>query len=515
MTLKIPPKTPIGQILPFKPIRQEAVLSKLPIHNLAKKGSVKIHISRQTKEGEIDLLWRVSPSRDHGEPRQLAYKLDTLLINRRLEEQPRPLPRTIRLGSLSQMSRDLGHTHAGKNKRLIKAALHQNAGAYIPANLSYKGKDKSEKHLEAGFTRYSVIFTGERLPNGKSADAVYIVLNEPFWEVLNNAPTRPLNYDYLKLLPPAAQRFYEIISYQIFAALKFNNPSAKILYSKYSTYSAQSRFLKLWQVKRQMGKIHRHHLESGYLDEVSYEQAPDDAEGLPDWAIHYVPGEKARAEYNTFTGKKLSRPTPAPEDAAQQHSATQPPPPTEQGTASNPLITRLEKWGFTAQDAAALLDQLPETQPVAEQLEFLEQEIARQGTGVSGIRSPAGFIRDRLLRNTPVPEHFQSSHKRQAQEQDAEARQAAYKEQRREYDQYLRALAVEHVEKNHLQDEYETHLLAKVDSLRRYLGDRRPEEEILKIAHESVRDEIAKDLPHCKTFEQWQTDQQQPVSATA
>jgi hypothetical protein len=44
---------------------------------------------------------------------------------------------------------------------------------------------------------------------------VYLVLNDPYREVLNNAPTRPLDYEYLKTLTPSAQRFYEIVSYKI------------------------------------------------------------------------------------------------------------------------------------------------------------------------------------------------------------------------------------------------------------------------------------------------------------
>ena len=53
-----------------------------------------------------------------------------------------------------------------------------------------------------------MVFTGERLPDGRLADCVYIVLNQPYWEVVNHAPVRPLDYDYLKALTPGAQRFY-------------------------------------------------------------------------------------------------------------------------------------------------------------------------------------------------------------------------------------------------------------------------------------------------------------------
>ena len=298
---------PSDKLLPFQPVRQETVLSKLPVHNLSKKGSISIHISRKTKDGLVDLLWRVSPSRDYGEPRQLAYKLDTLVINRRLDEMPKPFPQTIQLGSLRHLSKQLGLRRGDTAD--IKTALHQNAGAYITAKLNYKGNDGSEHHLEAGFTRYTVIFKGEKLPDGKRADSVYIELHPRYQEVLNNAPTRPLNYDYLKELPPAAQRFYEIISYRIFATLTNSRPHATITYSEYCQYSAQKRNYQLWQIKRQMTPIHRLHIQSGYIDKVWYEETTD-PESNPDWFMYYIPGPKARTEYETFTRKKLPEPQP-------------------------------------------------------------------------------------------------------------------------------------------------------------------------------------------------------------
>ncbi len=128
----------------------------------------------------------------------------------------------------------------------------------------------SKKTLEADFTRYSVVFTGEQLPDGRRADAVYIILNEPYREVLNNAPVRPLDRAYMKELPPAAQRFYEIISYKIFSALKNDYPHAKISYSEYCTFSAQLRHFERQPVQDQMAKVLRPHKESGYITAVKY-----------------------------------------------------------------------------------------------------------------------------------------------------------------------------------------------------------------------------------------------------
>lgn len=291
-------------LAPFTIIRTETVLSKLPIHNLAKKGRVDIQITKKNERGEVDLHWEVSYNDRYGQPRQLAYKLDTLVINRRIDEVGRPLPKIIRLESLKQICESLGLTISGRSKSDVKKAFHQNAGSYIIAKLNYKGRDGTERRLEAGFTRYSVVFTGETLPNKTRADAIYIILNDPYLEVLDNALIRPLDYDYLKVLTPAAQRFYEIISYRIFAAIKYKHSQAKLLYSECCIFSAQQRYDDYDHFKKQMYKIHKPHLQSGYIQKVRYE-ATTDGEGRPDWMMCYIPGPKAKAEYRVFNRKQL------------------------------------------------------------------------------------------------------------------------------------------------------------------------------------------------------------------
>ena len=121
--------------------------------------------------------------------------------------------------------------------------------------------------------------------------------------MLNNASFRPLDLSYKKQLPPTAQRFYEIVSYKIFAALKHNQPAAQMAYSEYCTFSAQQRYFDYDHFKKQMYKVHRPHLASGYITRLQFSEATDE-NGKQDWIMSYTPGPKARAEYATFTGKK-------------------------------------------------------------------------------------------------------------------------------------------------------------------------------------------------------------------
>ena len=98
-----PPGDPLSA-LPLDIIRTETVLSKLPVHNLAKMGRVDIQILKQGLNGQVELKWEVSYSDRYGQARQLAYKLDTIVIDRAIEAAGKPLPERINLGSLREIS---------------------------------------------------------------------------------------------------------------------------------------------------------------------------------------------------------------------------------------------------------------------------------------------------------------------------------------------------------------------------------------------------------------------------
>jgi hypothetical protein len=292
------------ELAPLQTIRTETVLSKLPIHNLAKGKKIDIQILKKNEEGQIELYWKISPNSEYGHPGELAYKIDTLIINRKIEEAGRPVPESLRLGSQNEVCIELDLQPTSKNRTNVKKAFRQGAFVGISSKLDYKGRDGTERHLEADFTRYSVIFTGERLPDGKKADAIYVFPNTIYREVLNNAPVRPLDYNYLKELTPSAQRFYEILSFKIFPAIRYNLSHAKLLYSEYCAFSAQQRYYDYDHFKKQMYKIHKPHLTSGYIEKIEYQETTDD-EGKIDWLMCYTPGHKAKAEYDRFNGKQL------------------------------------------------------------------------------------------------------------------------------------------------------------------------------------------------------------------
>ena len=284
------------EIIPENIIRTETVLSRFPIHRLSKSGKVSIEIKVKNSEGELTTRWKVK-----NPPDPLAYKLDTLVVNRKIEEAGKPVPKLIKLGSLSDISNELGLKNT-RNTDQIKNALIQNVGAVITAKFTYKTKEGAERKFEIADTRYGAIFTGEELPNGDKSDGTYILLHDIYREILNSAPTRPLDYEYLKELSPIAQRFYELLSYQMYGALK-NKRVAKMLYSEFCTYAPQTRFFDWEQVRPQMHRLHKPHLESGYIETVNFEKQRSE-DGTQDWLFIYTAGRKAKGEHTFATTRK-------------------------------------------------------------------------------------------------------------------------------------------------------------------------------------------------------------------
>jgi hypothetical protein len=294
------PTTPEGGI---EKIRVETALSRFPIHALTRK-----NVDIELKNVGRAIKWEVSYNSKHGQPSGLAYKIDTLIVSKKIQEQKIPIPELLKIGTVQEICKELGiNDKSGSNASNVKTALLQNAGAMIQAKVSYKTKEGTEREIEIADTRYGVVFTGEILPDGRKADAVYLILHKFFLEVLNFAQTRPLDYTYMKTLPPMAQRFYEIISYIIYACLYYKNVSCKMRYSEFCKLSTATRYFDFNQVKKQMYKIHRPHITSGYLKSgITYQEATDE-ENKVDWWIFYVPGDNADKQYEDFTATPKKR----------------------------------------------------------------------------------------------------------------------------------------------------------------------------------------------------------------
>jgi hypothetical protein len=236
--------------------------------------------------------------------------------------------------------------------------------------------------------------------------------------------TRLLDYDYLKGLPPAPQRFYELLSYRMYATLKNDRPRAKLLYSYFCTYAPQTRHFDWERVRSQMNKVHRTHRQSGYIAEIAYEQTVD-SDGRPDWLMSYRPGPKARAEYRAFAKRGGPAMLQAEPFAADPPARLAVP-----GSTPSPLEAELIGRGVTAGVAAALVRDHGE-EKVRGQGEILDWYLAKKPGKiadpaawlVAAIKSPTGHA---------APKGFVSQADRDRQaEAKRQAARAAAEERRR------------------------------------------------------------------------------------
>ena len=342
------------------PIRTETVLCQYPIHKLSKnKKPVQIKLAEKDGRGKRETIWEVTANAKYGHPGELAYRIDTLVINRLVDELYPDVPEVIKIAdSLRQLSELIGKEKTGDTAK-VKKALYQNAGALITAKLEFTSKDKTQRRFEFGSTRYGVVFTGERLPNGETADAIYIILNPLFRDLLRHAKRRPLDYEYLKELPPTALRWYELVSFQIFAALNLGNPRARYLYSELCERADLPRYSTWEQVKKQLYKIHRPHIKSGYIDKFESEQTTD-KQGRPDWFLWYTPGRKAKREYREFNERprvRESAPKPPSRprlvEVSKENKETVTP---ERTPEDSTLIEKLTSFGIDEGRAAQLVE---------------------------------------------------------------------------------------------------------------------------------------------------------------
>jgi hypothetical protein len=415
-----------NSILPPNPIRVETALSRYPVHRLAKHGDICIDINEKNEHGEIAIKWEVNYVGKFGQPGPLAYKLDTLIINRKIEESPRPIPRIIRLGSLKEIAAQLD---LGGDTNLVKKALRQNASVFIIAKIDYKRADGSTKKLEADFNRYSVVFTGEELPDGRKADAVYIVLNDVYMQVLNGATTRPLDYDYLKILPPASQRFYELLSFQMYAAIKNDRARAKLLYSQLCTYAPLMRQTDWNVVRPQLARIHAPHKEHGYIGKIDFQDTVD-SDGNHDYIMLYQPGPKARAEFRAFA--KRGRPVmleagpftadPMPRIAAPEQTAL----PVD-AISPSPLEAELIDRGITPAIAAGLAREHGE-EKIRLQIDILDSLPKKKRDKID---DDAAYLVTAIRNGHAAPKGYVSPAERQAREEARRAKERQAAEERR------------------------------------------------------------------------------------
>jgi hypothetical protein len=345
------------------------------------------------------VVWRVMFRAKEGVPRDLAYRIERLVIDAAIDADIRngEPPKGIRLGTIPEICERVGvNRTSGKNMQNIRDALYQLHGTVIDVSST----------ISKRWSKYqSIYFTGDE-KDGVRTDAVYILLSDEYLNVLAQSSRRPLDYDYLRDLPGAAARLYELIAPRMYAALKSGqkNATARMLYSEICIGIGIMRQLDRRRMYKQMYKLHQPHILSRYFTKVDY-QTKDEGN---DWMIVYTPGEKARREFRATTGKEVeNRPSAEVIDITETRvepvQAQLPLPATKPLTDAQALAQRLVKAGVWITKAQALIELYPEAAEAwADVYEsgFLEKK-----------SDPAAYLAKAISENAQPPKRYRGRKK--------------------------------------------------------------------------------------------------------
>lgn len=334
----------VGEIVPVNFVRTETALKQFPFHLLDK------HDNRDelTITSGDDVVWRVMFRAKEGAPRDLAYRIERLIIDVLIDMALRggEPPTVIRLGTLRELSKVLGLSEGGKGKKLIRNALLQLHGTVIDVDGTAHGRWQKFG---------SIWFFGDKVPDGTRADEIILSLSPEYQAIIAKSPRRPLNWDYINNLPGAAARLYEIIAPRVYAALKSSdeNPVARMRYSELANSIGIIRYPDRRRMYTQMYKLHKLHLDSGYFAKVT-----DRAKDANDWMIEYTPGHRARREFEAAKGRGEIT------ESAEVIGIVQAPlalPPTAPPTEQQILAQRLAGEGVSQVRAQVLVEQHEES----------------------------------------------------------------------------------------------------------------------------------------------------------
>lgn len=291
----------LTEVTPFfkrGPVLSEINLIEHPFCVLTKetrRQNKTIHYEELSPDG-VKHVWEVMPNVKYGQC--CTFEKKVVITVQKLATDAAPqggaLPRYLNIGSLNEFCRVMQIEPHSENRKAIKTALLRIAGTVVYTDNFYL-KERNEfweSSLGGGqFTLWNVYWKGQKLPNGQTAQCIYLEFNAPFILSLLSHYVIALDFDYYLQLPPIGQRLYELTR-QRFFGLKD---------SKYARYE----YLKLCQMlpiqpqryfsyaKRAFLQAHHELAQTGWFADIEW-QGPPLSQGQ--WAIHYYPGPRAERE---------------------------------------------------------------------------------------------------------------------------------------------------------------------------------------------------------------------------
>lgn len=419
------PASPSPVNHPNRRLRAEANFLKFPFFELSRgtskapRDSLEVRDTIATQGTKTDVFWKVFRAAETPFPGELARRIHREVVERQISELPRPVLNPLCLGSLRDICRQLHINTGGRNLQKVQNALTSIRRTSIQAKRTFYSKAR-KSYINDEFCLYErVAFAGAQLPDGTTADAVYIFLGSWYLENLNANYVIPLDFDYFRCLKgPLASRMYELLHHWFFIARSVNPPTIERRYSTLCDYFPLTRQDTLWKAKKQLREAHVQHHQNGYL--ASLPEWRPIRGTRRDWTIVYTAGKLAldeRRRNQSRRGQDAVSPDEIP------HS-TRPALPPALPDASTALAKELELRGVSPSIALSLVRDRDLAQ-VQRKLEVFDWLMAKPECPID--QNPAGYLRASIEQGFADPEGFIPAAERQRRAAEDAARLQAEK----------------------------------------------------------------------------------------
>jgi hypothetical protein len=357
----------------------------------------------------------------------------------------------------------------------------------------FAGRKKYARDVFHVFQRS--VAMGEVLEDGAVAEENYVWLSEWQLENVNNRHTLPIDYDvYRTLQLHIAKALVPLLQIWFYASRR--EQCAERKYSDLCSLLGLQCFKALSRIKQQFGPSLDDLKEKGFLSTWDLTKTTDES----DYKLCLWAG-------SAFVSAADIRAADSPDRAALLSS--------RQGEVLRALVER----GVREDRARQLLIDLPEEQPVLDQIEWGDMEVKRKERTREPIQNPPGFYVYLLTCNYPVPASFETTHKRmlreQSQQRDMEsrAREAQREldtyEQRERYEVFLVTETDAHMKNKMAQHAIDQRVRDHMTRIQEGAPQYRwPEPTLRGFALRKLREEVAAelDLPSFEEFTQRKAD---------
>lgn len=423
--------------------------TELPFFYLTKKKDLLQQniVYESVDEAGQQIRWVVRPNRDPeiGVPgidaHEVWHRLFIPTVEKYRSETNR-VPSMVPLGGVRAALRMLDWGTGGHQARRLLRALNQIGAAWCEADFFVWITDRAGQTkllpIKGKFSRLSIYAIGEKHlteedRHGKfdfdfDLDAtVYLQLHPLEVSIQESLERRHIDNQYMFSIEPTARNWLDIMSGKIFGVVKNNGSHCEI---RYSWYVKQHHTLKRHHTRNritgQMNDVVADHIASGYILKPEYHILKKPGQEI-DCLIRYRPGPMASASTERIRRCLKNRDADQPERRPRQRRL---PLRAPQGDAAEPQVeivhcqhaASLTKHGLTEADARKVLSGLPADYPLADVVEYIDQEISRPNTS---IKNPPGFILDQLQRRARPPATFTPSRALKARQEAELAQQQA------------------------------------------------------------------------------------------